>query len=175
MIKCTTLTPIVSGSKTGAPPPGGGPPDDDDSSDLPHAPRPSLPRPSLPHNNDGSGYPGGLGGGPPDGGDDGGGGDYGHLPDWGDNHNQGSHNSNAPAMQNKLKPYFDTKLRPELVPEWDGTPDTLFQWILKVNYISQHSLTVFNQLGQIIPLRLCKNAEKWFFSLSMASRAKGSL
>ena len=101
----------------GAPPPGGEPPDDDDSSGPPHAPRPSLPRPSLPHNNDGSGHPGGSGGGPPDGGDDGGGGGYEHLPDWGDSPNQGSHNSNAPATQNKLEPYFDTKLRPELVPE----------------------------------------------------------
>ena len=43
-----------------------------------------------------------------------------------------------------------------------------------MNYLSQHSITVFNQLGQIIPLRLRKNAEKWFFSLSMASHAKAS-
>jgi hypothetical protein len=67
-----------------------------------------------------------------------------------------------------LEAYFDNKLRPELVPEWDGNPDTLAHWILKVNHLSQSSATVSNQLGRIIPLRLRQSAEHWFFSLPLS-------
>ena len=54
-----------------------------------------------------------------------------------------------------------------MVPEWDGNPDTLAQWILKVNLFTQCSSTVFKQLGEIVPLRLHKGAERWFFSLPL--------
>ncbi|KAF8582514.1 hypothetical protein K439DRAFT_1304619, partial [Ramaria rubella] len=62
----------------------------------------------------------------------------------------------------------------EIVPEWDGNPDTLAQWILKVNHISHRSPTVFQQLGEIVPLRLHKGAERWFFSLPLAYRQEAS-
>ncbi|KAF8589770.1 hypothetical protein K439DRAFT_1303190, partial [Ramaria rubella] len=62
----------------------------------------------------------------------------------------------------------------EIVLEWDGNPDTLAQWILKVNHISHRSPTVFQQLGEIVPLRLCKGAERWFFSLPLAYRQDAS-
>ena len=70
--------------------------------------------------------------------------------------------------QSKLEAYFDNKLHPDLVLEWDGNPDTLAQCILKVNHLAQHSTTVLKQLGQIISLRLQKGAERWFFSLPLS-------
>ena len=68
----------------------------------------------------------------------------------------------------KLEAYFDNKLRPDIVPEWDGDPDTLAQWMLKVNHIATRSSTVSKQLGEIIPLRLYKSAKRWFYSLPSA-------
>jgi len=52
------------------------------------------------------------------------------TPDWGDS----SKNVISPISpeQNKQEAYFDNKLRPDIVPEWDRNPDTLAQWILKV-------------------------------------------
>jgi len=49
------------------------------------------------------------------------------TPDWRDS----SKNVISPK-QNKQEAYFDNKLRPDIVPEWDRNPDTLAQWILKV-------------------------------------------
>ncbi len=61
--------------------------------------------------------------------------------------------------------HFDLKLKPDVIPEWDGDPDTLALWILKVNSLGNRSSTIFNQLGQLIPTRLRKGAEAWYYSL----------
>lgn len=66
--------------------------------------------------------------------------------------------------------HFDLKLKTEVIPEWDGDPDTLTLWILKVNALSKRSKTVFNQLGQLIPTRLRKGAEAWYYSLPAPHR-----
>ena len=95
--------------------------------------------------------------GPPGGGH--GGSNY-HNPDWGDGNANRKLDIDHSHGNSKLEAYFDNKLHPESVPEWDGNPDTLAQWILKVNLLAQHSITVFKQLGEIVPLRLCKGAEK---------------
>ena len=50
----------------------------------------------------------------------------------------------------------------------------LAQWILKVNHIVNHSPMVFQQLGEIIPLWLQKNAERWFFSLPLSYQVQAS-
>ena len=162
----------------GAPPPGGDPPDDDGSPGPPHSPSPQLPRPQLPRptgrGNPPPGFPGGTG--PPDGGDGGGGsGGPDRTPDRGDDHNIPNPGLDSSTNSNRLEAYFDTKLRTDSVPEWDGDPDTLSHWIAKINHLAQRSSTVYRQLGQIIPLRLRKNAEKWFFSLPLSIRDKATV
>ena len=153
----------------GAPLPGGEPPDDDGSASPPHSPSPYAPRSHLPHHagrgNPPPGMPGGTG--PPEGGDSGGG--YSHHPDRGDDRSNLGQGLESSTNQNRLEAYFDNKLRTNLVPEWDGNPDTLSYWITKINHLAQRSSTVYAQLGQIIPLRIRKNAEKWFFSLPVSN------
>jgi transposase InsO family protein len=74
------------------------------------------------------------------------------------------------SVDRKYEAYFDNKMRPDVVPEWDGDADTLASWILKINHLAKESEMVFKQLGRIIPLRLRKGAEKWFFSLPLDYR-----
>ena len=62
------------------------------------------------------------------------------------------------------RPYhFDTKLKAELVPTWDGNTDELTRWIEKINTISQRSSEVFDELGKIVPTRLTGSAETWYY------------
>ncbi|CDO77173.1 hypothetical protein BN946_scf184675.g5 [Trametes cinnabarina] len=88
------------------------------------------------------------GGGPPDGG-----------PHW---------NSPAPPRRgtpNTHEAHFDFKLKMEIVPTWDGNPDTLARWILRVNSIAKKSVTIRQQLGSVVPQRFTGDAETWYFSL----------
>ena len=62
-------------------------------------------------------------------------------------------------------PHFDLKLKVETIPEWDGNSDTLATWILKVNSLSKRLDAVHEQLGQLVPTRLRKDAELWYYSL----------
>ena len=66
--------------------------------------------------------------------------------------------------------HFDLKLKTDFIPEWDGNPDTLAQWVLKINSISKKSATIFEQLGQLVPTRLRKKAEDWYYSLPEENR-----
>ncbi len=61
--------------------------------------------------------------------------------------------------------HFDLKLKPEIIPEWDGDPDSLALWILKINALSKRSAIIFDQLGEFVPIRLRKEAETWYYSL----------
>ena len=112
------------------PPPGDGLLDDEDSFSSLSSPSPLLPRPtSFPYRDrlnppgrpDGNGGPGGR---------------YGPTLVWGDGHKRGKSDPDAPVGQSKFEAYFDNKLCLEMVPEWDGNPDTLAQWILKVNLLA---------------------------------------
>ncbi|KAI0366784.1 hypothetical protein BV20DRAFT_911633, partial [Pilatotrama ljubarskyi] len=53
----------------------------------------------------------------------------------------------------------------EIVPTWDGNPDKLARWILRVNSIAKKSTTVRQQLGSVVPQRFTGDAEIWYFSL----------
>ncbi|KIJ28600.1 hypothetical protein M422DRAFT_189533 [Sphaerobolus stellatus SS14] len=61
--------------------------------------------------------------------------------------------------------HFDLKLKTTDIPTWDGNPGTLTRWILKVNTLASRGRTVYTQLGQLVPARLEKDAEQWFWSL----------
>lgn len=65
---------------------------------------------------------------------------------------------------------FDLKLKPEIVPKWDGDPDTLARWIIKINNLAERSTKLYDQLGDIVPTRLEKEADSWFWSLPLDYR-----
>ncbi|OJT11428.1 Retrovirus-related Pol polyprotein from transposon 297 [Trametes pubescens] len=133
----------------GSAPPTGGPSDSDPSDD------------DDPRGGGGGGFPphrGGPrrnppphrrapGGGPPDG---------------------GSYQGSVAARRGPPNPqeaHFDFKLKMEIVLTWDGNPDKLARWILRVNSIAKKSSTVRQQLGSVVPQRLMGDAETWYFSL----------
>ncbi|KIJ41647.1 hypothetical protein M422DRAFT_780234 [Sphaerobolus stellatus SS14] len=64
-------------------------------------------------------------------------------------------------------PHFDIKLKSTDIPTWDGDPDTLARWILKMNNLAARGDAIHTQLGQLVPARLEKEAEQWFWSLPM--------
>ncbi len=49
--------------------------------------------------------------------------------------------------------HFDRKLKPEIVPTWNGNPDTLAGWLLEVNDFSERGATLYTGLGSIVPKR----------------------
>ncbi|KAK0216705.1 hypothetical protein EDD85DRAFT_962097 [Armillaria nabsnona] len=66
------------------------------------------------------------------------------------------HSQTSPQLtrSNNSGIHFDTKLKMGDVPTWDGNPDTIVTWILKVNDIASMSDSVFKDLGCFIPKRL---------------------
>lgn len=74
------------------------------------------------------------------------------------------------VVDDELK--FDTKLKRDLIPEWDGDTDLLAHWILRINKISKGSGTVFRQLGQLVPQRLKGATLKWYYSNPSDYRAQ---
>lgn len=60
---------------------------------------------------------------------------------------------------------FDLKIKPDEIPTWDADEDTLGTWILKINALARRSSKVKKQLGQLVPTRLRKGAEFWYYSL----------
>jgi len=63
--------------------------------------------------------------------------------------------------------HFDTKLKPDAIPKWDGNPDTIAKWILKINHLADRSVKIFQQLGELVPTRLEYDADLWFGSLPL--------
>jgi len=60
--------------------------------------------------------------------------------------------SNLNLAEPAAKSYhFDLKLKPEMVPQWDGNADTLARWLNKINRLADGSTNVHQELGKIIP------------------------
>lgn len=76
--------------------------------------------------------------------------------------------SRHPASLQEL--HFDTKLKTDLVPTWDGNTNTLITWILSVNQLGGRSSIAYIQLGQIVPTKLRGFAQEWYYSLSRERR-----
>lgn len=70
-----------------------------------------------------------------------------------------------PGLNSSRGPHFDMKLKPESVPQWDGDVHTLAQWVSKINRLSEASQAVHQELGAIVPRRLTKTAETWYYSI----------
>lgn len=75
------------------------------------------------------------------------------------------HTVNQPQGNAPRQAHFDIKLKPEIIPEWDGDPDTLALWILKINALSFRSDIIHEQLGEFVPTQLKNEAETWYYSL----------
>ncbi|QRW26688.1 Retrovirus-related Pol polyprotein from transposon [Rhizoctonia solani] len=61
--------------------------------------------------------------------------------------------------------HFDTKLKPDIIPEWDGDTKKLSRWMTSINNIAEYSSYTRIQLGQQIPLRFTGRALRWFNAL----------
>lgn len=68
-------------------------------------------------------------------------------------------------MSSQKEAQFNLKLKPDVVPKWDGNPDTLAIWIIKINNLSERSQKIYEQLGEIVPTQLEKDVDNWFWLL----------
>jgi hypothetical protein len=66
--------------------------------------------------------------------------------------------------------HFDTKLKPDIVPTWDGNDSTIIRWLTQVDELAQRSASVFKGLGDIVPTRFKDRAASWWFSLPSVHR-----
>ena len=57
------------------------------------------------------------------------------------------------------------KLKPEMVPTWDGNKNTLARWVEKVRQLAETSPDIFRELGKIVPRRFTNSAETWYYSI----------
>jgi len=173
-------------SAPGDPDPGGdndddGGDDNDRNNRLPNFP-PNLPNPGShrgnpPNNNNNSSGGGNLPNGDP----------YGNTP----NNNFSNYlggglgipgsrpNNPIKSAQGKwinpLEVHFDTKLKPDIIPIWDGDDMKLGKWIMQINEIATRSDSVFRGLGDIIPSRLTGKASEWWYSLTKDDRRDSSI
>lgn len=85
-------------------------------------------------------------------------------------------NSTAEAVtttsRTTTEPQFDMKLKMDAIPSWDGNPDFLRRWFLKLNSLSKRSGVIFKQLGTLVPTRLTGSAETWYYSQSAEVRER---
>ncbi|EDR12628.1 uncharacterized protein LACBIDRAFT_323223 [Laccaria bicolor S238N-H82] len=68
---------------------------------------------------------------------------------------------NSTTVKAPPEPQFDTKLKMDTIPTWDGNPENLRRWLLKINSLAKRSTIVFKQLG---------SAEIWYYSQSVDTR-----
>jgi hypothetical protein len=66
--------------------------------------------------------------------------------------------------------HFNTKLKPDIIPTWDGDESTLGRWILQINELAQRSVSVFKGLGDVVPTRFKDKALSWWYSLTDTHR-----
>ncbi|KAJ3711030.1 hypothetical protein C8R42DRAFT_537986, partial [Lentinula raphanica] len=69
-------------------------------------------------------------------------------------------------------PRFDIKLKPDLIPTWDGDMEKIITWETQLNDLAKRSSIVRKQLGYLVPTRLRDQAESWYYSLSERRRSE---
>jgi hypothetical protein len=146
-------------------PPGNDPDDDDDDPDGPHPPHPpSGPPGGFPPRKDpnrGQPHSGGPPGppGPPD-----------SFPGGAAEPNDGKPKKDYIITgHNKFvhthETHFDTKLKPDIIPTWNGDDTSIIRWLTQIDELAQRSASVFKGLGDIVPTRFREKAAAWWFSL----------
>jgi hypothetical protein len=58
----------------------------------------------------------------------------------------------------------------DLIPEWDGDPDTLMKWLQTLSKLEARGIQMANQLPKIVPFRLTDDAKSWFDQFSGAEQ-----
>jgi hypothetical protein len=114
----------------------------------------------------GRGYPGPPGGNPPSPPPGGAAAPYGRN----NNPNHGVVQTGLNKWVNIRETHFDTKLKPEIVPVWNGDEGTLGRWITQLNELALRSASVFKGLGDIAPTRFRDKALSWWYSLQDTHR-----
>ena len=166
------------GSISGNPPlgpPGSGSPGDGYPNRPPggYGPPSGYPSGYPPSNGPPSGPPGGPpGGGPPSGG----------PPNPFDTGHTGYPSSHMPNIQTGVnkwvsakETHFDTKLKPEIIPTWDGDDSTILRWMTQLDELSQRSTSVFIGMGDVVPTRFRDRASAWWYSLPVSHCEKVSV
>ena len=55
-----------------------------------------------------------------------------------------------PSARSAIEPQFDMKLKMDAIPTWDGNPESLRRWFLKLNSLSKRSDIIYKQLGTLV-------------------------
>ena len=76
------------------------------------------------------------------------------------------------STRTPVEPQFDTKLKMDAIPTWDGNPESLRRWFVKLNSLSKRSDVIFKQLGMLVPTRLTGSAETWYYSQNAETRER---
>ncbi|QRW08790.1 Undecaprenyl phosphate-alpha-4-amino-4-deoxy-L-arabinose arabinosyl transferase [Ceratobasidium sp. AG-Ba] len=75
------------------------------------------------------------------------------------------------GMENN-RPHLDLKLKMEVIPEFDGDPDELYEWMDQIQRFIAMGLNENNRLTQAIPFRFKDEAKQWWYQFSEAQRNK---
>jgi hypothetical protein len=71
--------------------------------------------------------------------------------------------------------HFNLKLKPEMVPQWDGNADTLARWLNKINCLADGSTHMHRELGKIVPQRFTSSAETWYYFIPDYEHVKAEI
>ncbi|QRV72120.1 Undecaprenyl phosphate-alpha-4-amino-4-deoxy-L-arabinose arabinosyl transferase [Ceratobasidium sp. AG-Ba] len=72
------------------------------------------------------------------------------------------------------RPHLDVKLKMEVIPEFDGDPDELYEWMDQIQRFIAMGLNENNRLTQAIPFRFKDEAKQWWYQFSEAQRLRMS-
>ena len=144
------------------PPNGGGPPDGEGS---PSGGSPSGPRNPPRRVNEATPRPGeyqrslrpGPTGGDPPGGDPG----YGIEPE----------EKGPDDEKSKAEWQLNNKISIGAIPQWDGNPTTMIDYIMEIALLARLSKRIFKEIGQIAPIRWTGSAKGWWMTLPRADQA----
>ncbi|KAJ3751600.1 hypothetical protein EV360DRAFT_89578 [Lentinula raphanica] len=76
----------------------------------------------------------------------------------------------VPSRISREDPRFDVKLKPDTIPTWDGDMDNIINWETQINSLAKRSATIYTQLGYLVPGRLRRDANLWYYSQSERRR-----
>jgi hypothetical protein len=66
--------------------------------------------------------------------------------------------------------YFETRIKNDIVPQWDGDENTLSRWIREVQALANRSRSLWLGLGDVAPTRFIGKAADWWWSLPEVDR-----
>jgi hypothetical protein len=66
--------------------------------------------------------------------------------------------------------HFDTKLKSDTVPTWDGDDEKLGDWFVQINEMAARSDSIWVGLGTVAPTRFRGSAAKWWYSVTSSYR-----